>query len=526
MINFKIVTKNKSFLFLVVFLSGMTTMAVEFAASRLLGNVFGTSNIVWASIIGLILIYLTVGYWMGGKIADRSPKMETMFTILLWAGFMVGLVPIIARPVLSFSAEAFDALRIPMLIGSFTSVLILFSIPITLLGIASPFAIRLFLKDMAEAGKIAGKISAISTMGSFNGTFLTVLVLIPLIGTYRTFMTFSILMVSTMLIGFVLIKQGRKVLIYSWMPITLIVLLVLGVKGTDKRTQGMIFETESAYNYIQVIQQGDYRYLRLNEGQGVHSIYHPEEYFYGGPWSQVLVAPYFIEEMSREDVNNIAILGLAAGTSARQADLVYPGAQVDGYEIDPKIVEAGETYFGMDLPNLTVLTEDARWGLEKSGKDYDIISIDAYRPPYIPAHLTTQEFFTIVSNHLSRDGVMVINVGRSPADRVLVDALASTINQVFEQVFIADISESFNTMIFATNNNTSSWQAFNRNREKMAQQNQADDLLVRAMNITIQGRQPGFEMRQIFTDDHAPIEWMTNMIVLDYIFSDGMETLQ
>jgi hypothetical protein len=173
-------------LFVITFLSGMTSLAVEFAASRLLGNVFGTSNIVWASIIGLILIYLTLGYWLGGRLADRSPKIETLLLILIWAGFTIGLVPIISRPVLSISANAFDQLEIPVLFGSFAAVLILFSVPVSLLGVASPFVIKLLLTDTGTTGGVAGKISAVSTLGSFLGTFITVIVLIPLIGTYRT----------------------------------------------------------------------------------------------------------------------------------------------------------------------------------------------------------------------------------------------------------------------------------------------------------------------------------------------------
>lgn len=517
---------TRNYLFIITFLSGMTSLAVEFAASRLLGNVFGTSNIVWASIIGLILIYLTLGYWLGGKLADRSPKIETLLLILIWAGFTVGLVPIISRPVLSISANAFDQLEIPILFGSFAAVLILFSVPVTLLGVASPFVIKLLLTDTGKTGGVAGKISAVSTLGSFVGTFVTVIILIPLIGTYRTFLTLSLTMIATVLLGFLLIKQYKYFLIYFWMPLIVIGLLIFGVKGTDKNSQGLIYETESAYNYIQVLQQGDYRFLRLNEGQGVHSIYHPTEYFYGGPWSQVLVAPYFNPSpINPSQVNRIAILGLAAGTTARQASVVYPGAKVDGFEIDPEIIRVGETYFGMNLPNLNAISEDARWGITKNEHRYDIISIDAYNPPYIPAHMTTIEFFRVVRSHLSTSGVMVINVGRSPSDRDLINALSTTINQVFPKVFITDIPESFNTMIFATNNYDASWDYFDQNMTHLVE-SQASDILVKAGNITLMGKVSGYETSKIFTDDLAPIEWMTNKIVLDYVFSEEVTILE
>src|SRR5512139_3309317 len=135
----------RRYIYLTVFISGLTTLAVEFAASRLLGNVFGTSNIVWASIIGLILIYLTLGYFIGGRWADKSPHPKTMFMILTWAAFLLGVVPFIAGPVLRTAATAFDALQMGVLGGSFAAVLVLLAVPITLMGMASPFAIRILM---------------------------------------------------------------------------------------------------------------------------------------------------------------------------------------------------------------------------------------------------------------------------------------------------------------------------------------------------------------------------------------------
>ncbi len=192
-----------------VFASGMTTLAVEFTASRLLGNVFGTSNIVWASIIGLILIYLTAGYFIGGRWADRSPFPSTFYKILLWAAFASGLAALAARPVLRVAADAFDQLQIAVLAGSFVSVLILFVVPVTLLGMVSPFAIRLAISKPEEAGQVSGRLYAISTLGSFVGTFLPVLVFIPLVGSTYTFMIFSFFLMFVALAGLGLV-QGRR----------------------------------------------------------------------------------------------------------------------------------------------------------------------------------------------------------------------------------------------------------------------------------------------------------------------------
>ena len=178
----------KKYLLFIVFVSGLTSLAVEMAASRLMGNYFGSSNLVWASIIGLILIYLTAGNFIGGNWADRSPRYGTLYRILAWAGFSIALVPAVSRPVLRWAAEAFDTLQLGVLFGSFVAVMILFIIPIILLGMSSPFAIRLAIQENEKAGRLSGKIYAISTLGSFIGTFIPVLLLIPLVGTYRTFL--------------------------------------------------------------------------------------------------------------------------------------------------------------------------------------------------------------------------------------------------------------------------------------------------------------------------------------------------
>ena len=233
-----------SHLYTAVFFSGLTTLAAELAASRLLENHFGTSNLIYASIIGLILIYLTAGYFIGGRWADRSPNPLTFLRVLAWGGFTIGLVPLISRPVLRLAADAFDQLQMGALIGSFAVVMVLFIVPITLLGTASPFAIRLAIKDASQAGSISGRIYAVSTLGSFIGTFLPGLLLIPTIGTYRTFLAISALLLLVAL-GLLWRTCGwRPAAALAWMPLVIAGLAVLGVQGYDKSTSGLIYESE------------------------------------------------------------------------------------------------------------------------------------------------------------------------------------------------------------------------------------------------------------------------------------------
>lgn len=515
----------RRYLYFAVFTSGLVTMASEMAASRLLGNVFGSSNLVWASIIGLILIYLTAGYFLGGRLADKRPEHKTLFTVMLWGGFSIGVVPLASRPILKIAATAFDNLQMGDLLGSFVVVMVLFIIPITLLGMVSPIAIRLAITTPEEAGQISGRIYAISTMGSFIGTFLPVLLLIPLLGTTNTFISVSVALMLVALIGLGLNEGWKRALVWLWMPVVLTIFALLWAGGTFKDTPGQVDERESAYNYIEVVEKNGYTMLRLNDGQGIHSMYHPEDIDYNGPWQQFLAGPFFYPETGLEDVDRIAIIGLAAGTTARQATEVFGPVPIDGYEIDPEIIAVGEEYFGMDLPNLNAFAQDGRWGLFTSEEQYTLVGIDAYRPPYIPWHLTTQEFFEVVEDHLTDEGVVVINVGRSPSSRALIDAMVTTLLTVFPSVHVMDIPYTLNTMVYATAQPTEIDDLV-ANYISLKNDPATHPLLLHAIEQTILNDQPLAEPTVVFTDDKAPVEWVVNRMVLEFMLFGEMEVLR
>jgi len=515
----------KRYLLFTVFISGMTTLAAELAAARLIGNVFGTSNLVWASIIGLILIYLTAGYFLGGKWADANPSTTAMYRALAWAAFTLGLVPYIAGPVLRSAASAFEALSVGIMAGSFIAVLILFSVPVTLLGTISPFAIRLLVDDTSRAGQVSGQIYAISTLGSFIGTFLPTLITIPTIGTRLTFLLFSMILLAIALVGLAKFTGRREMFKFLWMPVALAAIAMLFASQSIKANRGQVYETESEYNYIQVQVINGFTLLRLNDGQGVHSIYHPDTMVYNGPWEQFLVGPFFYPNRKIEDVKRMAIVGLAAGTAARQASAVYGSIPIDGFELDEKIVEVGREYFHMDMPNLNVVIGDGRLNLERSKNKYDIIAVDAYRPPYIPPHMTTREFFAIAASRLTDDGVLTINVGSVPGDRRLIDGLATTIATVFPSVHIMDLPGTLNTMIFATVKPTTR-ENFAANLEVLTQDSNVNPLLVSTMTSTYANLKPDYQTTTVFTDDLAPIEWIVNDMVVNFVFEGGLEFLQ
>jgi spermidine synthase len=177
------------------------------------------------------------------------------------------------------------------------------------------------------------------------------------------------------------------------------------------------------------------------------------------------------------------------------------------------------------LPNLNAFAEDGRWGLEHSPYQYDIISVDAYRPPYIPPHMTTVEFFKIAYDHLKEDGVLVINVGRTDTDRRLIDALATTMNVTFPSIHAMDLPLAFNTIIFATKQPTTR-ENFSENIVALWEDDSVDDLLKYAMQNTYANFAEQPQTSIVFTDDRAPIEWMTNNLMLNFALGGGVETLE
>jgi len=515
---------SSRFLSLAVFVSGMTTLAVELAASRLLGNVFGTSNLVWANIIGLILVYLTAGYFIGGRWADRNPNPTVFYRIMAWAALTTAVVPVISRPVLLWAAGAVEQLDAAIVLGSFGAVLVLFSVPITLMGCISPFAIRLAIQDVSAAGNISGRLYAISTLGSIIGTFLPVLWLIPAIGTARTFFVFAALLLLVALAG--LWRADRRMaLMHLWMPLAILGLYFIGTGLSIKNTPGQIYERESAYNYIQVVELEGVRYLHLNEGEGMHSVYAPSLLLTGGTWDYFLAAPFFNPPpRDLAQVESLAIVGLAAGTAAGQYTKIYGPIPIEGYEIDPVIIDVGREFFGMTETNLSALAVDGRWGLAHSRRTFSVIAIDAYRPPYIPPHLTTLEFFQTVRDRLAPDGVVTINVARLPDDRRLIEGLAATLQAVFPNVYVTDVPYSMNSILYATAQPTTIQNLLD-NYKALKTAGSAPLELLTVLEWTIQNLQPTPTNGMVYTDDRAPIELLTNAMVIQFVLSGRLPML-
>src|SRR4030081_3735225 len=229
-----------------VFVSGMASLGVEFGASRLLAPYFGTSLYVWGVLIGLVLIYLSIGYVIGGRLADRRPSADLLFQLTAWAGLWIGLIPLVSSPILLQSQKVFSSLSAGLVLGTLLAVLALFAVPVILLGCVSPFAIRLLLRSVRTGGNTAGAVYALSTAGSILGTFLPAFWLIPTYGTRPTLVIFSVPLLLLSVVG--LWPRRRLFALFLVAVLAGAALLPRGVKTPEARQP--LYEKETPPKYI------------------------------------------------------------------------------------------------------------------------------------------------------------------------------------------------------------------------------------------------------------------------------------
>ena len=493
-------SSGNRFLYIFIFVVGTGSLGAEIAAARLMAPFFGASTIVWANTIGIVLVALSVGYWLGGKVADRHPHLRGMSLLVMAAAVMLAIVPLVARPLFDISVDALDAISAGAFVGSLFGVLFLIAAPVTLLGAASPYAIRLAVPDVERSGTVAGRLYAISTAGSLLGTWVSALVLIPLVGTQRTFICFAVAIALVAAVGL-----GKR---FFAVPVGLMLALAIPV-GTVKATEEgeVLFETETENQYVRVIEQEDGdRVLELNEGQAVHSLYRPGTVLTDNVWDGYLVLPFAARV---EPPGRMAILGNAAGTTARAYGKYFPATEVDGVEIDGELHDVGRRFFAMgDNPNLTTYTADARPWLRQSDGGYDVIMVDAYRQPYIPFYLATREFFELVKERLAPGGVVVVNAGHPEGNDDLERVLGSTMAEVFPTV-VRDPKEDTNTLLLGSEGPASGERLLDSLPDLPP-----DLRAIAAIEAEKIGpRLPGTE---VYTDDLAPVEWLIDKSILGY----------
>jgi spermidine synthase len=490
-----------------VFVVGTGSLGAEIAAVRLLAPYFGASTIVWANTIGVVLVALSVGYWLGGRLADRHPHMRGLCLLSLLAAALLALVPFVADPLLNLAVDALDEISAGAFLGSLLGVLALVAVPVLLLGAVSPWALRLAVSSVEEAGTVAGRLYALSTAGSLVGTLASALLFIPLVGTRRTFLIFALAIALTAVTG---LRPLRR---WALAPAAIAALIALPV-GTLKAksdTGRVVHEAETEYQYARVVEApGGTRYLELNEGQAEHSVYRPHTVLTGDYWDGMLVLPF---TGSARPPRRMAILGNAAGTTSRAYERFFPRTRIDGVEIDPELSRIGRRWFDMNNPRLRVHDEDARPFLRRTHARYDVIVVDAYRQPYIPFYLTTREFFELCRARLAPDGVLIVNIGHPEGSRRLEQVLTATAREALPHE-LRDPVEPTNTLLVAS-----------RGPISAARLSAAGPILPAGLRRVARSSaariEPALRGGAVYTDDKAPVEWLIDKSIINYAASGG-----
>ncbi len=281
--------------------------------------------------------------------------------------------------------------------------------------------------------------------------------------------------------------------------------------GAVKAEAGLLHEETSYYQYIQVVEKSDgRRLLSLNEGVAVHSVWRPDSVLTGGVWDAFLAIPPLLDR----PLERVAILGNAAGTTARALGVYYPEASIDGVELDPAVSRVGRRYFAMDEnPRLTVHDVDARPFLRSTDVEYDLIVVDAYHQPYVPFYLATREFFRLVREHLAPGGIVALNVAAVPDDKRLVRAVGTTLSAELPQV-LEWPALRFNTIVLGLTEPLVA-----REVRRRLERGPAD--LVPLRELLARDARPVEATGRAWTDDRAPVEWVTDRMIVAYAAEGG-----
>ena len=494
---------NKNFLYATEFFSGMSIMAVELGAARLLAPYFSSSQIVWTIIIGTIMIALALGNVWGGRRADLDANPAKLYRRLIIAALWIGAIPVLGKYlILALAGVLIVALDTNLLIwAAFLSCMAIFVLPLFLLGTVTPSLVKYATDNLEHNGRIVGNLNAFNTVGSIIGTFLPTFVTIPAVGTAVTFFIFSGVLLLIGVIYFVSIG-ARKIFCAA----AVVIFIACGVVGSSNSfafwEKNLLYEGESIYNYLQVKETPDKIIFSTNVLFGVQSLKVKGGGLTGMYYDYALAAPLLT------DGKKILILGMGTGTFAEQCRKYFPSAQIVGVEIDEKIIALAKKYFALP-EDVDVVTYDGRAFLQADEKTYDVILVDAFQDISPPFQMSSVEFFSLVKNHLAPDGVLVVNMNmRASGAGNINEYLTDTIGKNFSAVRTVDARSVTNRILFAAAD------------EKILDglharaENLSDENLSRLMiHIADTWTTPALG-ENILTDDRAPVE-LLSMRALD-----------
>ena len=506
------ILRNKWFLYVTEFFSGVSVMAVELGASRLLAPYFSSSQIVWTIIIGVIMIAMALGNLYGGRTADRDPDPARLYRRMLIAAVWIAAIPVAGKYViLGVSALLVLAVNVNFLIwAAFASCMLVFVFPLFLLGTVTPCLVKATVESLDEGGRTVGRLGACNTVGSILGTFLPTFVTIPTVGTSVTFLIFAGILLLIALIFFFSSKLKKAA---PYVAAALFVLCVIFGRNNSFAfwEKDLVYEGESVYNYLHVSEDSRKVVLSTNVLFGVQSVAMKDGGLTGMYYDYALAAPV----MQQKEAPSVLVLGNGTGTFASQCVCYFPGAQVEGVEIDGRITELAETYFM--LPDEVKVTEyDGRAFIQTAEGLYDVIMVDAYQDITIPFQMSSVEFFTLVREHLSENGVMVVNLSMtSDGEGSINQYLCDTIVSVFGAAATVEVPWSSNRELFAARNgDPSALLAAGRERALPSD-------LEQMMERVAASLMPYEAQDHILTDDKAPVE-VLGMRMIDSLIREEL----
>lgn len=496
----------------------------------LLAPYLGTTQVIWASVIGATLLYLSAGYLVGGRWADRWPHTQSLCTLMALAGIAVSLVPWLCRPVLQVCLRAHS---MAAMAAGLVACLLILAVPMTLLGMVSPYAIKLAVRSVQDAGRTAGNLFALSTLGSLLGTFGPVLWLTPWLGTARTFSVLGFLLSLASLPE--LRRSPQRLWLLSLAGILMQLWLLGHPPASIRAAEGaeVVYEAQSLYNYIQVRQRqhpagGQVRQLYLNESWAAHSVYHnrfesshnPEHLLVHTYWDYVPIAPFTYPDRSEHSIKSLAMIGLGAGTIPQLFLALYgPESEIDGVEIDPQVIAVGRQFFGLkdnspQFPHFQTHSMDGRVFINQMNRKYDLIVIDCFRWPYVPSHLVTRECFETARQHLNPQGTLVIKCDRG----LMGNRITATLKSCFPQVF------QLLGMAIAVNQPVGDGLANLKSNAATVQNPSLRKILLEAIATEADRTRPFREWKDAtapLTDDHSPTEFLVHQGAIARYMASG-----
>ena len=480
-------------------LTGAIIMGLELVAFRLYAPYLGYSIYVWGTMISVVMVALSLGYAFGGWLADRSRSDVPLYMVILASAFYQLLIVCTVRALLPSVAPAGEFL------GTTVATVIIFVPPMAGLAITGPFVIRL-LTRIGHVGVTAGRVYALSTVGSIAGILVTSFLLVPALGTQATL---QVACAASAVVGVGGLIRRQRIALVGLAPALLVPLTPEVTWGTNT-----LWVCDSAYNLVRVVRDGTQLKLVLNNESSIATRREESTGWTGGYYDDFALGPLLVP------AKTALTLGMGAGASIASTHAVDPAVEFDAVEIDPKVIEAGTRFFGIDPEDerLNIYIADARPWLAANERRYDLVHVDLYQGgPYIPFYLVTEEFFRSVRAHMTDQALIIMNVLDLSRERDLLNATGATLKRVFPSVVVLSRGRG-NHMVYAFAKERSAAEV----RATLTRRDGTDPVSVLAQTAVpkITDLDPPLGI-PVFTDDWAPVEEMTRRMLAD--FSDLLE---